>query len=102
MFCHFKYLRGQGLSGTVPDGRGADIVCSGVLQNLKRILPASVLSLTAGQAVAISDTFTAIGVEESLSTRSQRLWELPVWVSSRDDWRRSSQCLRERTVGKWH
>jgi hypothetical protein len=49
-------------------------------QKLKRILPATVLLLTAGHAVAISDTFTANGDEGSVSTRSQRLWELNVWA----------------------
>jgi hypothetical protein len=39
---------------------------SGVMQKLKRMLPATVLLLTAGHAVAISDTFTANCDEESV------------------------------------
>jgi hypothetical protein len=90
-----SHLRGQGLSGPVPEGRGADI-------HVQRCdaEPATVLLLIAGHAVAISDTFTASGGEESVSTRSQQLWELHVWA--RDDWRRSSHGLPKRTVGKWH
>jgi hypothetical protein len=45
-------------------------IYSGVMQNPKRMLPATELLLTAGHAVRISDTFTAIGGEESVSTRS--------------------------------
>jgi hypothetical protein len=65
MFCHFKYLRGRWLSGTVPDGRAADVI-GGVRQNW-----ITLLLLTAGHAVGICGTFIANGDEESVSTRSQ-------------------------------